>query len=286
MTLEEYFQTQVRKLASSSRKDQDHLLIELCCEGLNLSWSDFQLTKSKRALSAPEIKGLNDWIEQWLSGKPLAYITGFKEFFGHRFICDSRALIPRHETEILVERALSYLPENGSQKVIDIGTGTGCIGLSLSKKRPDSSVLLIDASAEALELAKENAACLRLKNVSTIHGTVDRQFEMPISGWEKETIDLIVANPPYIASDDSRVEESVRAFEPNLALFAEDDGFACLKSWAHWAYRYLKPGGCYIFEFGQGQEDDLARFLGELPFSSTEILQDYSQISRFFVLTK
>jgi release factor glutamine methyltransferase len=175
-------------------------------------------------------------------GVPLAYLTGYKEFFMHRFKVTPATLIPRPETELLVTQALR-LAGRGAQ-VVDLGTGSGCIALSLKLARPDLWVTAVDVSVDALAVAQENAL------------TLGAQVELLHSDWlsavpPQQQFDLIVSNPPYISSGDAHLCNLV--FEPQRALTAGEDGLSCIHNIANSAKDYLKPGGWLLLEHGYDQ---------------------------------
>lgn len=174
--------------------------------------------------------------------EPLAYILGYREFFGRRFRVDRNVLIPRHETEILVETALET--ENKLLRVLDIGTGSGCIAITLKLERPDWDVWASDISFPALQIARENA--------ETLGADITFRHSNLFDHLENETFDLIVSNPPYIGRDEPLPSE-VKDFEPDSALFADQQGLAIYQNLAQKLDRYLAPQGRLILEIGQEQ---------------------------------
>ncbi len=261
---------------------QRRLLEDLVGYHLGLSWGELQLQK-QRALDDELIESLAIAVRRLAAGEPLAYIIGEKFFFKSMFSVDSRVLIPRPETEILVEKALPLL-DHSSKTVLDLGTGSGCIGLSLAKERPQSRFYLIDSSLDALAVCRVNQDSLRLDNVTIVHGTVGKaSFDGP---WDSGAVDLIVANPPYIAEGDDRVTSSVHGFEPHSALYTGEEGLECHRLWLEWSFRQLRPGGHFLFEFGKDQEDPIAAFIHQTDYSIIEVVEDYARIKRFFILQK
>lgn len=218
-------------------------------------------------------------------GEPLAYITGTKFFYKSDFLVSPDVLIPRPETEILVEEALQKIPkQSGSFRVMDLGAGSGCIGLSIAKERPGANVHLIEASKAALLVAQKNQENLGLRQVHCVHGTVgDATFQL---SHLKGQIDLIVANPPYIAQGDPRVEKRVHNFEPHQALYADNQGLMWIHKWLIWGYDYLKPSGVFIFEFGQNQEQAILAMLEKMVYTKPSLVKDYAAINRFMLVHK
>ncbi len=227
-------------------------------------------------------EGIRKDFSKLLSGKPLAYITHRQFFFKNDFYVDDRVLIPRPETEILVEKALENLPDAG--RFADLGTGSGCIGLSLAQQKAESLGLLLDASEEALEVCDRNKAEMKLSNVILQKCRVGEEEK---SHWDKVMpFDLVVANPPYIALGDKRVEEGVHQNEPHQALYCGEKGLYWIRLWLSWSLKYLKPGGAYIFEFGKGQEVEILPLIDQNLWETQETIHDFSGTPRFFLLKK
>lgn len=183
-------------------------------------------------------------FERRFSGEPIAYITSKKEFYGREFYVDKSVLIPRPETETLVETALQCLPDNAI--CLDLGTGSGVIALTLALENPKTKWIASDISRSALRVAQINAKRLDA-DVSFILADA-------MSAFASECFDVIVSNPPYISNDDTRLEDSVRKWEPPEALFAER-GFAFIDNLLIQSPKVLRRGGVLLFEFGEGQEN-------------------------------
>lgn len=250
---------------------------------MGLSWSAIQLSPTK-LLHNDQRGRLDRALVELAARKPLAYILNEQFFFESTFYVDERVLIPRPETEILVEKALDVLMSNPSAQVLDLGAGSGCIGLSIAKAKPSAQVTLVDASEEALAVCRVNKNRLGLQSVECVHETVGEDVSSVV--MKRGPFDLVVANPPYIAVDDPRVSESVRAFEPHQALFCADNGLLWPKRWLLWTYQALREGGVYIFEFGKDQERSIEAFISETDYSIIEIIEDYAKVKRFFKLQK
>lgn len=185
----------------------------------------------------------NALLERRINWEPLAYILGYREFYGRRFSVNSSVLIPRQETETLIEHALDVLRGTPSPRVLDICTGSGCIGLTLKCERPDAELTLSDVSPAALEIAKANSHTLE----AAAHAV-----ESDLSERVEGSFDLIIANPPYVAMTD-HLEPEVRDHEPEIALFAEESGLAIYRRIAEEAKEHLAPAGTLIVEAGDGQ---------------------------------
>ena len=203
------------------------------------------------------------------SGEPLAYIVGHKEFFGLDLRVDPRVLVPRPDTETLVEWALAVLPTSGQPRVIDLGTGSGAIALAIAKHRPEARVEATDLSAQALEVAAANAKALAL-------GLVLRP-----GAWlaaAQGEYDLVVSNPPYVAQDDPHLADL--AHEPASALVAGADGLRDIRTLASGAPRHLKPGGWLLLEHGHDQAKAVRGLLAAAGFQSIASRRDLSGIER------
>ncbi len=199
-------------------------------------------------------------------GEPIAYILGRKEFYGLELAVDPAVLIPRPETELLVELAL----ETRFSAVLDLGTGCGAIALALKRHRPAARVAAVDVSAAALEVARRNA--LRLGAQLELHQ--GRWFE-PLAG---ERFDLVVSNPPYVAAGDPHLADL--GFEPACALVAGPDGLDALRVIARDAPRHLVPGGWLLVEHGIGQEHAVRGLLQQAGLEALRSWPDLSGIAR------
>jgi release factor glutamine methyltransferase len=206
------------------------------------------------------------------SGHPVAYLVGVKEFYGLPLRVTPDVLIPRPETEELVEAALERLPQGESRKVVDLGTGTGCIAIAIASERPAAQVTAVDTSSLALALARENAAAL------------DVEVEFLQSDWfaalSGRRFDLIVANPPYVAADDPHLRQGDLRFEPRAALAAGTDGLAELRRIAGAAPNYLHPGGWLLLEHGFDQAEDCRDLLRNAGFSELVFRADIAGLPR------
>jgi release factor glutamine methyltransferase len=179
-------------------------------------------------------------------GEPIAYILGRKEFWSLPLRVDPAVLVPRPETELVVERALEHLPGGTACRVLDLAAGSGAIALAIASERPLCRVVGTDASPAAVALAQINAAQLAAANVEFRTGS---WFEPA----HEEVYDLIASNPPYIAEGDTRVEPAVRRYEPHEALFAGPSGLEALDAIVAGARRHLRPGGWLVVEHGDTQ---------------------------------
>ncbi len=243
-----------------------------------LSWSDLH-TKPEMQLRSEDVEKIWKDLLRLNNGEPCAYILGEKSFYKSEFLVKPGVLIPRPETELLVERALKITPE--PKRFADLGAGTGCIGLSLAKEWPHAKGLLIDDSKKALAICRANVSKMDLSNVEILEAHINHEHPK-----DQGPFDLIVANPPYIAPNDARVESSVEKYEPHRALYAAEEGLAEIRQWLLWAETSLNTGGHYIFEFGQGQESKIRDIIPQDVWTIVECIEDYQKIPRFYLLRK
>jgi release factor glutamine methyltransferase len=205
--------------------------------------------------------------------EPLAYILGRREFYGRTFSVDRRVLIPRHETETLVETALRHAPEGA--RVLDLGTGSGCISITLKLERPDLRVTASDVSEGALEVARTNAEALGAE-VEFVHSDA---FEQLLG----ESFALIVSNPPYIGRHEPLASE-VADYEPELALYGGDEGDEFLQSLAAQAANYLRTGGRIALEVGYRQAALTRELFEAQGWQHVETVRDLSGTDRVVVM--
>lgn len=214
-------------------------------------------------------------VAQRLSGRPIAYLTGSREFFGRSFTVSEAVLIPRPETEHLVETALSLpLPECAA--VVDVGTGSGCIALTLALERPQWQITATDISEEALEVAATNRRQLATECVELRAGSL---YE-PIAGWK---FDLIVSNPPYVAPGDSHLELGDLRFEPNRALEAPGEGLDVIDKLVSGAPAHLAANGWLLLEHGHDQGAAVREMMQRRGFDAVRSVRDLAGIERVAV---
>lgn len=210
-------------------------------------------------------------VERRASGEPLQYILGDQPFCGRSFRTDARALIPRPETEELCLKALDLMRGVRRPDVLDVGTGTGVLAVTIALERPDARVVGVDISGEALALARENAQALGA-DIELCLG----DLYAPVAG---RAFDLIVSNPPYLSADDmAQLQREVRR-EPALALFGGEDGLDVYRRLAQGAAAMLRPGGHIALEVGAGQAGDV-RALLERGFDRIDVCRDMNGVER------
>lgn len=237
--------------------------------------------KFDQPLKDEELARSRDFVRRRIQGEPVAYIIGKKDFFGFTFYVSSAVLIPRPETELLVEEALAWLQKKGIEepRILDLGSGSGCIGLSMLKKLPGATLVSVDKSADALAVARKNAEKLEVfDRVEFVESdVVDLQFK-------NGEFDIILSNPPYIAEDDPEIQPEVKKFEPNMALFSPENGLFALLSWSRKAKDWLKPQSLMGFEMGWTQGPKMKEHFESLAaFDNIRIVKDLAGMDRHIV---
>ena len=222
------------------------------------------------ALPADAATRLHALATRRLAGEPMAYLTGEKHFHGLRLRVDARVLDPRDDTETLVDWALALLPADAPRRVLDLGTGSGAIALAIAHARPQARVTAVDASADALTVARANAGQLGLA-VTLHHG----DWLAPVAG---ERFDLIVSNPPYIAEGDAHLP--ALAHEPRSALVSGADGLDDLRRIVATAPAHLAPGGWLLLEHGWDQAAAVRALLTDAGFTQVQSRRDLAGIER------
>lgn len=221
----------------------DAQVLVMCCCGLS---RNELITQVNQALSPEQTKHLNTLLEQRQAGTPIAYLLGHKEFWSMKLTVNRSTLIPRPETETLVEQALALIASHTALTIVDLGTGCGAIALAIAKLRPDCRLIATDLSAGALAIAKGNSAQHRINNIEFRVG----HWLQPLGS---DKADFIISNPPYIAADDPCLLQSDLNYEPRSALEGGVDGLAAITAIIQSAKSYLKPLGYLILEHGNTQ---------------------------------
>ncbi len=234
------------------------------------------LTDADKTLSKNDLSLLNKFIKRRIKGEPVAYITGKKEFYSIDFIVTKDVLIPRPETEQLVDLAIFHAKKGAF--VLDVGTGSGAIAIALKKNRPDLKIYACDISEKALKIAWKNAhSILGIKSIKFYKSDLFESFK-------GKKFDLILSNPPYV---DIALKNSIQKeilFEPGIAVFAENNGNKILEKIIKNAEKFLKRSGLMIIEIG-GQ-DGFIRSVGSENGYSVSILKDYANLPRIALLKK
>jgi release factor glutamine methyltransferase len=244
----------------------------------------FLVTHSDEPLTAGQLRSYHSLVERRAAGEPSQYIKGTQEFYGLDFEVNENVLIPRPETELLVETALELLKETPSPFVCDVGTGSGCIAVSLLHTRTDARALALDVSSAALEVAARNAA--RNGVAERIDLLVSDCFDALAPDGRAETrFDLVASNPPYIAEDELEgLQREVREHEPRVALTPGGDGLRVIRRLVSESPRHLKPGGHLLIEIGFGQHDRVAALIDPRVWTLLDIRRDLQGIPRTVAL--
>jgi len=220
------------------------------------------------------IKSFYEIVECRRQGQPVAYLLGYRDFWTLRLAVNDNVLIPRPDTETLVEQALERLSPLKQQAVLELGTGSGAIALAIAKERPLANVLASDYSDAALAVAKGNAKSNRIDNVQFM------QSDWFAAIKPQAQFDLIAANPPYVDNDDPHIQQGDLRFEPNLALVADEEGLADLRYIIEHARHFLKPGGFLIVEHGFEQGEEIAQFFKHHAYTDIQLYMDINQLPR------
>ncbi|MDB5824967.1 MAG: Release factor glutamine methyltransferase [Herminiimonas sp.] len=241
----------------------------LFCHALGLSRVQL-ITGSEQKIPALQAEHLAELLCRRLTGEPIAYIVGTREFYGLALQVSPDVLIPRPETELLVELAIERLPRGG--RMLDLGTGSGAIALAIAHARPDARMTALDCSAAAIEVARANA----LAN--------DVKAKFLVSDWYEavagERFDLVVSNPPYIAANDPHLMQGDLRFEPVDALTDHGDGLGALRHIVAGAQACLEPGGWLLMEHGYDQANAVLGMLSAAGFASVRSWRDIAGIER------
>ena len=253
---------------------------ELLFRGVT-GWSRADLlARGHEPVGAAVIEGFESAIARRAQHEPVQYILGRAAFWRDEFVVNPAVLIPRPDTEILIERVANHLRSLKAPRLLDLGTGSGCIALSLLRELPSAMATAVDVSEAALDVASENAR--RLDLASRIEFRLSRWFDAIPAAAD---LDAIVSNPPYVAqADESSLPAEVRDFEPRLALFAEDtDDLSSYRAIVSAAGTRLTLSGLLAFEVGLGQADRVAELMRASGFTVIEIANDLAQIPRVVI---
>ncbi|MHB8905304.1 MAG: peptide chain release factor N(5)-glutamine methyltransferase [Melioribacteraceae bacterium] len=260
-----------KKGIESARLNAELLLAEI----LNCKRLDLYL-KFDQPLKENEVDIYREWISRRGKFEPLQYIIGKVEFFGLQFKVTHDVLIPRSETEILVEEVINFAKDKSGLKILDIGTGSGNIPIALAKNLTNAEIISVDVSTKAIEVAKENA----------LLNSVESKVEFILSDinhFKIETglFDIVISNPPYVSAEEyPSLQKEIVEYEPSIALTDSNDGLDFYRTIAEKSKSFLKKEGKIFFEIGKEQFDDVEKILLKNNFLNIKITKDYQQIER------
>ena len=233
----------------------------------------FLLTYPDQVLTSQQTDKFSRLVKQRIDGIPVAYLIGKRDFYDLTFKVTEAVLIPRPETELLVELALKLIPDNQFCKILDLGTGSGAIAITIAKLRPQCKVTAVDLSSDAIAVSRWNAENLEVNNIYLKPGN---WFD-ELSG---ERFDLIVSNPPYVAENDPHLQQGDLRFEPQMALSTGDNGLKCIRHIIAMAPDYLVNNGWLLLEHGYDQAAECRRLFGDKDFSNICSYPDLAGIMR------
>ena len=257
-----------------------HLDAELILSKVTNKKREEILLNINNKLNNVHLRKFRNYLLRRKQKEPMAYILGYKHFWKYKFFTNNSVLIPRPDTELIVEETLKYIPINQSKKILDVGTGSGCIVISLLKDRPKCKATALDISIKAINVAKTNAKLHQLENkINFINIDIDK--------YKSSNYDLIISNPPYINSIDlNRLDDDIKFHEPKLALSGGSDGFRSLKKVIKKSRELLKINGKLILEIGSGQKDKVIRLLNKYCYYVNTVSKDLSGNDRCIISTK
>ncbi len=260
-------------LKQATKSDEARLEAQLLLEhvlNVNHAWL---IAHAEDELDHESQSQFQTHIQRRIKGEPIAYILGKREFYGLPLVVTEDTLIPRPDTETLVDAALALIPNNTALSILDLGTGSGAIALAIAKHRHLSNVIAVDACMKALAIARQNAQHLNITNI-----------EFRNSNWfdslHNQTFDLIVSNPPYIEVSDTHLNQGDLRFEPLSALASGDDGLNDIRHIVRHAKPYLNINGWLLIEHGYNQSGKVAHLMQQAQFNAIQHIHDLAGIAR------
>lgn len=264
MDFQQWLSEAIRQLPESESPRRD---AEILLEFVTGKGRTFILAFGETQLTAVQLERLSALLARRAQGEPVAHLTGVREFWSLPLFVSPATLIPRPDTECLVEQALARLPSTAC-RILDLGTGTGAIALALASERPDCVITGLDRMADAVALAKRNAENLAITNVRFLQSDW-------FSALHEQQFEMIVSNPPYIDEQDPHLQQGDVRFEPLSALVAADRGMADISHIIERSQAALTPGGCLLIEHGWQQGDAVRRVFISTGYHRVETCRDY-----------
>jgi release factor glutamine methyltransferase len=235
--------------------------------------ASFIIARADAQLPSAVMAEFSALVDRRAAGEPVAYLTGEREFYGRTFKVTPAVLIPRPETELLVDLALERMPRSGISRVLELGTGSGCIAIALASERSLAKIVATDQSLDALAVARRNAFAIHVGNIAFLQSD---WFE----GLRRERFDVIVSNPPYVATGDPHLGEGDLRYEPRTALDGGSDGLDAVRAIVKGARAYLEPGGWLLFEHGHDQAAKARGLLRDAAYRDIFSARDLAGIER------
>jgi release factor glutamine methyltransferase len=273
---DEYFRIDISAALSQALCDIDAVDARVLLQHVLQSNRAHLVAHSDQILTNTQRNQFCAYVARRKNGEPVAYIVAEREFFGLSFKVSKAVLIPRPETELIVEQSLARIPENQLARVLDLGTGSGAIAIAIAKNRPLVRVSAVDAEVEALEIAKHNGQHLLGNRASSVEFRLGDWF----SAVAHESFDLIVSNPPYVAEDDPHLAQGDLRFEPRRALVGGPRGLSALQHIAWNAASHLVPGGWLLLEHGYDQREACSKLMMLAGFVDLTTHRDLAGIDR------
>ncbi len=261
-----------RQLLTNKVHNPDQEASLLLAHSINKT-KEFLIAHSDEPISDASFQRYQEYLSRRAEGEPIAYIQQQKEFWSLDLKVSPAVLIPRPETELIIEVALELLTGKDHATILDLGTGSGCIALALAKEKPHAQITACDNSSDCIDIAKVNAQNLALDNITFI-----------TSHWfqsvDTNNFDIIISNPPYISSDDEDIEYEVQKYEPESALFSCNNGLEDLFHIINHAPNYLSSYGTLLVEHGYKQGNDVRTQFSKCGYNNIHTLQDMQQHER------
>ena len=234
----------------------------------------------EKIVKPKELITLRSWVKRRINREPIQYITRSSEFYGRKFIVDQNVLIPRPETEILIDVSVEILSKKNSPTIIDIGTGSGCIGITLALEIPSSNIIAIDISDSALSIAKKNADMYSIRKIEFLRLDILNQDIIHIA-------DMLISNPPYISKEEiPDLMEDVKDFEPMIALTDKSDGLDFYRKFSDIMPHVIKKNGTAILEVGRGSHSDRVKeIFCKSGYNNIDIVKDLNKDKRVFIIS-